>query len=537
MTEENTPVQDDASEMKQAAPAAEESAELENSFADMLAAHEEEQSSSRLEVGQKVKATVVAITSDTVFVSTGSKVDGLVEKSELEQDGVTTCQVGDVLDLYVVHASPHEVRLSKVVRGAGSISILEEARESGLPVEGKITGQVKGGFSVDVMRRRAFCPLSQIDVRPVESPETLVGKTFSFVITKLEQGGRNIVVSRRVLLEAEQAESRDAFLSGVNAGDVLEGTVQRLTQFGAFIELAPGVEGMVHVSELSWSRAAQPDEILSVGDKVRVKLLSVDKTDKGVRISLSIRQITEDPWMSVADRLKPGDTVTGKVQRFTSFGAFIEVLPGIDGLAHLSELSWEKRVNKADEVLTIGEQVSVKVKEVDSEKRRVSLSVRDAQGDPWSKVAEDFAVDSEHTGRMEKRATFGLFINLAPGVTGLMPNSFFSNVAGKSKFDKLAPGDEIQVRISEMNLDARKLTLAPVGEDAEIVPGQTAERSERPGRPAGSRDGKPGGKPRPRRDDGDGDWKKHAQSTASSGGGFSIMGSALADAMKKKSGK
>ncbi|MDR1126088.1 MAG: S1 RNA-binding domain-containing protein [Deltaproteobacteria bacterium] len=528
MAEENTPEQEGIQELENA------------SFADMLAAHEEEQAVSRLEVGQKVRGTVVAITGDAVFVSAGSKVDGLVEKSELEQDGVTSVAVGDVLDLYVVHVSPHEVRLSKVVRGAGSLIVLEEAKAASLPVEGKVTAVVKGGFSVDIMRRRAFCPMSQFDVRPVDNPESIPGKIYNFVITRLEQNGRNIILSRRVLLEAEQAESRDAFLAGVNVGDVLEGAVQRLTPFGAFVEVAPGLEGMVHVSELSWSRAVQPDEVLSLGDKVRVKYLG-SETDKkgGLRISLSIRQITEDPWASVAERVHAGETFSGKVLRLSPFGAFIEILPGIEGLAHLSELSWEKRVNKAEEVLSVGETVNVKVKEVVPEKRRVSLSVRDAAGNPWDEVPEGFPLDSEHVGRLEKRAQFGLFVNLAPGVTGLMPNSLFNNTKGKNKFLKLAPGDEILVRISEMDLAARKLTLAPAGEDAEEVGGGSVMRSEREagdGRPArdsrDGRDGKPRGPRRDKREDGE--WKKHAQSSSSGNGGFGSLGAALAEAMKNK---
>lgn len=504
MTEENTTEQDNAS------------------FADMLAQQEEEQAGVRLEPGQRVKVSVVAVTADTVFVSTGSKVDGIVDKSELMQDGVSEVAVGDELDLYVVHASPHEVRLSKVVRGAGNLSALEDARHAGLPVEGKVTAAVKGGFSVDIMRRRAFCPTSQMDLRPSDKPEEYVGKTFSFVITKLEQNGRNIVVSRRALLEAAQAENLKNFLDGVKEGDVLEGKVVRLTPFGAFVELAPGVDGLVHVSELSWSKVQKPDELLSPGDAVRVKLIGVSREEKGTRISLSVRQVSEDPWNSVGDRLTVGQAVPGKVTRLASFGAFVEVLPGIEGLVHLSEMSWEKRVNKAEEVLTVGEEVSVKVKEVDTEKRRVSLSLRDAAGDPWSSVAEDFPIDSEHAGHLEKRATFGLFINLAPGVTGLMPNSFIASTKGKSKFDKLAPGDEVTVRVAEMNLETRKVTLAPAGEDAETVEGF-----------AGSRERKPGGKGRgPRKDREEfGDWKQH---TGKSEGGFGTLGAAISEAMRKK---
>lgn len=510
MTEENTTEQENTS------------------FADMLAQQEEEQAGIRLEPGQRVKVTVVAITTDTVFVSTGSKVDGIVDKAELEQDGVSEVKVGDELDLYVVHVSPQEVKLSKVVRGAGNLSALEDAKSAGLPVEGKVTASVKGGFSVEIMRRRAFCPTSQMDIRPVENLEDFVGKTFSFIITKLEQGGRNIVVSRRALLEASQAENLKNFLDAVKEGDVLEGTVQRLTPFGAFVELAEGVDGLVHVSELSWSKVQRPDEVLSVGETVRVKYLGAKQEEKGTRISLSIRQVSEDPWNEVAERLHVGDVVSGKVVRLASFGAFVEVLPGIEGLVHLSEMSWEKRINKADEVMNVGDVVSVKIKEVDAEKRRVSLSLRDAAGDPWSEVEADYPIDSEQTGRLEKRAAFGLFINLAPGVTGLMPNSFIASVRGKSKFDKLAVGDEVTVRVAEMNLAARKITLAPAGEDAEEVEGQ------KPSRPAadGQRRNAGGRGRAPRRDDGGTEWKQHS---GKSEGGFGTLGAALADAMQKKS--
>lgn len=521
------------------APSADASAQDQEdaSFAELLAAQEDSGPSTRLEPGQRVQAKVVAVTADTVFVSTGSKVDGIVDKAELEQDGVSEVQVGDVIDLYVVHASPQEVRLSKVVRGAGSLSALEDAKEARLPVEGKVVQVVKGGFAVDIMRRRGFCPISQMDLRPVEDQESLIGKSYKFLITKLENKSRNIVLSRRAILEAEQAENRDAFLATVNDGDVLEGTVTRLTAFGAFVELAPGVEGLVHVSELSWSRVQKPDEVFSPGDKVRVKLLSVSKEAKGVKISLSVRQVSEAPWTTVGDRIKAGDTVTGKVVRFSSFGAFIEVLPGIEGLAHISELSWEKRVNKAEDVLSIGEQIQVRVKEVDADKRRVSLSVRDAAGDPWADVEEQFPLNSEHTGRVEKRAAFGIFINLAPGITGLMPNSFYSHVQGKAKLEKLAPGDEVLITVREMDIPARKITIGPAGEDAEETPFERKERGK--GEKSGDRGDRAGGRKaggRPPRDRDSGEWKAHAGKAAAPLS-FGSLGDALAAAMKKKESK
>ncbi|MCL1915820.1 MAG: S1 RNA-binding domain-containing protein [Desulfovibrionaceae bacterium] len=500
------------------------------SFADMLARQEEASAAPRLEPGQRVKATVVAVTSDTVFVSTGSKVDGIVEKAELEHDGIS-CAVGDVLDLYVAHVSPQEMRLSRVLRGAGGLEALEEAKNGGLPVEGKVLATVKGGFSVEIMRRRAFCPSSQMDLRPVDDPDLHLGKVYQFRITRMEQNGRNLVLSRRTLLEAEQAENLQTFLDRVQEGEVLEGTVRRLTSFGVFVELAPGVEGLAHVSELSWSKLTAPDETLTIGQNVRAKLLGVIREDKGTKISLSLRQVSEDPWNSAGERLRAGDTVNGRVTRLAEFGAFTEILPGIEGLIHLSELSWEKRVAKAQDVLAVGEEVLVKVKEVDLEKRRISLSLRDAAGDPWGTVAEDFAVDSLHNGRLEKHSKFGLFINLAPGITGLMPSSFIAQVRGKNRLDKLAPGDDLQVRIAEMDLNARKITLAPAGEDAEEIvrvkgpapaPGQGAKHeSGRGKRSVGSRRDEPA------------DWKQHAAKGSSSGFGGSL-GLALTAALEKK---
>lgn len=498
-----------------------------SSFADLLAKQEEgEPASPRLETGQRVKAVVVAVTGDTVFVSTGNKVDGIVEKAELEKDGLA-CAVGDALDLYVVHVSAQEVRLSKVVRGAGGLEALEEARAASLPVEGKVIAPVKGGFSVEVMRRRAFCPASQMDLRPSEDQQAHLGKVYNFLITKLEQNGRNMVLSRRSLLEAAQAEGIQHFLEQTRPGDVLEGEVRRIAPFGAFVELAPGVEGLAHVSELSWSRLERPDELLSLGQKVQVKFLGVEGEGRNARISVSLRQVAEDPWLSVAERLQPGGLVSGKVARLAPFGAFVEVLPGIEGLIHLSELSWEKRVLKAGDILGVGEEVRVKIKEVDAEKRRVSLSLRDAAGDPWACVAEDFPLDSLRTGRLEKRANFGLFISLAPGITGLMPNSLLARARGKSKFDKLAVGDEALVRVAEMDLPARRLTLAPAGEDAEEAGPAENRAASGPAkggagraRPAGKRDEAP-------------DWRQHT-GKGSGSGAFSTLGQALAQALEKK---
>lgn len=478
-------------------------AETEENFAEMFAA--QSAPGAHLSPGQRVSVTVVAVTSDTVFVSTGSKVDGIVERSELEEEGAPTPEVGDTLDLYVVTVSPQEVRLSKMMRGAGGLAALEEAKDARLPVEGKVQAIVKGGFAVEVMKRRAFCPLGQMDLRPVEGPESFIGKTLPFIITKLEKGGRNIVLSRRVILEAEQAENRDAFLKTVSVGDVLEGKVVRLAPFGVFVELATGVEGLIHLSELAWGRVVQADEVVNVGDMVRVKILEIATTEKGPRISLSMRQITEDPWKTVGARLAEGQVISGKVVRNAPFGSFVEVLPGIDGLIHVSELSYEKRVNKPEEVLTVGETVSVKVKEIDLDKKRLSLSLREAGSDPWEGVPEDFPIDSEVSGTIEKKAQFGVFINLRPGVTGLLPQSAISSSKSRSSIDKANVGDSVQIYVREIDAANRKITLGL----------------------ADSGEGKGG----PREDK---DWKKHAPKPAQQGAFGNALGAAMQAALAKK---
>ncbi|MDR3074242.1 MAG: S1 RNA-binding domain-containing protein [Deltaproteobacteria bacterium] len=484
-----------------AAPVSPREAEDEN-FAELFAA--ENVPGALLTPGRRVTVTVVALTSDTVFVSTGSKVDGIVERSELEEDMGSAPQVGDQLDLYVVAVTSQEVRLSKMIRGAGGFAALEEAKDARLPVEGKVQAIVKGGFAVEVMKRRAFCPLGQMDLRPVENPESFIGRTLPFLITKLEKNGRDIVLSRRLILEAEQAENREAFLAGVAVGDVLEGKVVRLAPFGVFVELATGVEGLIHLSELAWGRVVQADEAVAAGDALRVKILEIAAGEKGPRISLSARQVTDDPWKSLDGRLEEGQIVTGKVVRNAAFGSFVEVLPGIDGLIHISELSYEKRVNKPDDVLTVGETVNVKIKGIDFAKKRLSLSLRDAGIDPWEGVDEDFPLGAVVTGVLEKRAPFGMFITLRPGVTGLLPASTLAASRGKSPVEKAAAGGEVQVVVREVDMKARKVTLGLPSVE------KSGEREE------------------------ERDWKKHAPKPAPQAGFGNTLGSLMQAAALSK---
>ncbi len=418
-----------------------------------------------LKVGDRVKGTVISITADSVFVDTGTKVDGVAERTEfLDDAGELTIKDGDEVELYVMAANAQEIRLSKALSGFGGAAILEDAFKAQLPVEGRVIATRKGGYDVEVLKRRAFCPVSQIDSRFVEDAEAYVGQTFQFQIIKFEQHGRNVVVSRRVLLEKENEAKRAEFLAEVKEGSVVDAKIVRLAPFGAFAEIVPGVDGLIHVSELSWSRVASADEAVSEGDVVRVKVLSIETDKKGqLRISMSAKQVMENPWSRVSDELKEGEVREGKVVRLTNFGAFVEVLPGIDGLVHVSEMSYTKRVHKPGDMVAVGDKVMVKVKGIDLGAQRVSLSMKEAEGDPWSGVEEQFTAGTTVTGKVESKTEFGLFVSLAPGVTGLMPKSNMAKAPKTANLDNVKPGDELEVTVAQIRSAERKITLAPVG--------------------------------------------------------------------------
>lgn len=430
-------------------------------FASLLEAHGK--SSEHLHTGQRVSAIVIALTADSVFLDVGIKVDGVMERKDVvDANGEVTVAVGDTVDAWVVGVNAHEIRLSRSMSGSG-VAALEDARDNAIPVEGRIVASCKGGYTVEVLGKTAFCPGSQIDGGGVDS-DALVGTTQQFVITRIENRGRNIVVSRRALLAKERQENLETVLKNVKEGDSVEGTITRLAPFGAFLEIAPAVEGMIHISELSWSRVSSADEVVSPGDVVRAKVLSITQDEKGnTRISLSCKKAEGDPWLSAEGRLTVGQVCQGRVIRLAPFGAFVEVLPGLEGLVHLSEMSWAKRINKAEEAVAVGDTVTVKIKEFSVERRRISLSLRDAEGDPWSEVAERFPVGMEVTGTVESRAQFGLFVNLMPGVTGLLPNAVTKGSPMQGQLAKLGKGDSVTLLVQAVDLANKRISLAPEG--------------------------------------------------------------------------
>ena len=435
----------------------------EESFADLF----ESYSAGRMEdlkVGDKITARIITIGKDSVFLDTGSKVDGVVDGAELlDKDGNMPYREGDEIELYVIAQNEHEIRLSKAISGIGGIQLLKDAFVGAIPVEGRVSATCKGGFHVEILQRRAFCPISQIDVNFVETPEEFVGQTFEFLITRLEENGRNIVVSRRKLLAKAIEKEKEAFLGILNKGDLLQGRVTRLVPFGAFVELAPSVEGMVHISELSWSRLQKPEEVVRVNDMVSVKVIDISDGDKKnqKKIALSMKQVSGDPWDTVAQKIHAGDKINGKVTRCMNFGAFVEIAPGIEGLVHVSEMSYVKRIVKPDDVVGPGDTVSVLVKEIDPKGRRVSLSIRDAEGDPWLEVSEKFRVGQVVTGTLEKKEKFGYFITLAPGITGLMPKSKIGAAEKPAAIEALKVGDTLPVAVESIRARERKISLAP----------------------------------------------------------------------------
>ena len=441
----------------------------EPSFAELLESYDSGMTDD-LQVGDKIRGKILSVGKDAVFVDTGTKVDGVVEIEELkDEDGTVALGPGDEVELYVVALDEHEIRLSRAISGIGGLALLQEAFEKSVPVEGKVAGTCKGGFNVEIAARRAFCPISQIDVQYVENPEEYVGEAYEFLITQLENRGKNIVVSRKKLLARALEKQRKDFFAALGEGDEFEGRVTRLMPYGAFVELIPGVEGMVHVSELSWSRVESPGEAVQPDQPIKVKVIGIRSDPKkgGKKIALSIKQLEGDPWKTVTDRFRPGDKVSGKVTRCANFGAFVEIAPGIEGLVHVSEMSYLKRVVDPQDVVTPGETVSVTVKEVNPQKRRISLSIKEAEGDPWLEAAERFAVGQVVLGTVEKKEPFGLFVSLLPGITGLLPKSKIRRSPKAGAVEQLKEGDSVAVAVEEVRPDDRKITLAPADEAEE----------------------------------------------------------------------
>jgi small subunit ribosomal protein S1 len=329
--------------------------------------------------GDKVRGEVLVAGKEEIFVSLGGGREGIVPRREMKKnDEPVAVQVGETLDLYVTAVKGGEIYLSPHPTAKNLADDLEDAFDLMLPVEGRVAEVVKGGVRVALQGGKlAFCPISQLDNRRTETGEEYVGQKFEFLITKFTPGGRDIVVSRRKLLEDQKELQAGSFLEEHKEGDVVPGRIMRLEKFGAFVEVAPGIEGLAHISQLSWSRVNDPSEVVQVGQDVKVKILKIERPEGArMKISLSIKEAGLQPWDQLPAQIRSGATVEGKVTRLAKFGAFIELAPGIEGLLPLGEMSDSQRVQRAEDIVKAGQTVQVTVKSVDPAARRISLSLR-----------------------------------------------------------------------------------------------------------------------------------------------------------------
>ena len=436
------------------------------SFEELLAAEGVEDSLD-LFVGMQVTGTIISIGSN-VLVELDAQHTGVLDLADIEEeDGSKKYLVGDKVTAYVANVAGSEVQLSTSLSSSQqSEQDFAMARENGLPLKGKVTGENKGGFDVTILGKKCFCPVSQIDSRFVENKAEYIGKEFNFLVTKYSEGGRNILVSRSALLKRE-AELKIAELEDKLSEDlILSGTIKEIKDFGAFVDLG-GIDGFLHISEMSYSRINKASDFLEKGETVRVKVLSVEEVKGRKRISLSMKAAQDDPWANISETVKEGQSFKGKVMRLESFGAFVEILPGIEGLIHVSEMSWEKRVHHPSDILNPGDEVNVRVLDVNSATQRISLSLKDQNDDPWLKASNDFAAGKLVEGKVISLKDFGAIVELAPGVTGLLPKTTLKLAYGESFKKHASPPKMIEVKVENLNLSDKKVLLGLPGVEVE----------------------------------------------------------------------
>ncbi|MBI5594351.1 MAG: S1 RNA-binding domain-containing protein [Deltaproteobacteria bacterium] len=432
----------------------------EPSFADLLESYSSK-ITRNIEVGNKISGRIISIGKDSVFLDTGTQIDGVANRADLlNSKGEFPYTIGDIVELYVVSVKEDEILLSKAISGSGDNLILKEAYQSAIPVNGKVIEQCKGGFHVDIHHTRAFCPVSQMDISYIENPESFIGQSFDFLILQFEERGKNIVVSRRELLKQDMENKKALFLEKLSVGSVCTCRVSRIMPYGAFVELIPGLTGLVPISEISWSHIEKPEDVLNPDDTLQVVVTAIQPRPEGdPKIALSVKQVLDNPWGNISDQFHVGDRVKGKIIRLAPFGAFVELAPGIDGLVHLSEISYTRRVNRPEDFLQTGETVYVLIKEIDLLKKRISLSIKDAEGDPWMDVPEKYKTGQVLEGILQKREKWGYIVTLEPGIVGILPLSRIRSSGQPANMESLKPGRAMTVVIDEIKPEERRITL------------------------------------------------------------------------------
>jgi len=380
-----------------------------------------EESLKTLEEGQILRGTVIDITPDHVTVDVGYKSEGQIPMQEfLKRDRKVDVKIGDRIDVLLERKESEEGLLTLSKEKADKIKVWRDISRScreGEVIEGEIVGKVKGGLSVDIGRLLAFLPGSQIDLKPVRNLDALIGQRLRFKVIKFNRKRNNIVLSRRVLLDEERKQSREETLKNLKEGDIVEGTVKNLTDYGAFIDLG-GMDGLLHITDVSWGRIGHPSEKLSVGESIRVKILHFDREKE--KVSLGLKQAMPDPWESVPQKYAAGSRHKGKVVNLTDYGVFVELEEGVEGLVHISELTWNKKMKHPSKVVHIGDTVDVVVLDCDPAKRRISLGMKQMEPNPWTLIEEKYPVGTKVVGRVKTVTDFGIFIGFDEGVDGLV---------------------------------------------------------------------------------------------------------------------
>jgi small subunit ribosomal protein S1 len=425
------------------------------SFADLF-----EKTARTIKEGEVVQGTVLGIDNEHVHVDVGFKSEGLIPLWELmADDGKVLVKPGDKVDVLIEETEDADGRIALSKEKADRLKIWDEisrAYEADEAVEGVIVARVKGGLSVDI-GVKAFLPGSQVDLRPVRNLEALMGERSQFKIIKFNKRRGNIVLSRRSLLEKERERQRRETLQTLEVGQIVDGVIKNITDYGAFIDLG-GIDGLLHVTDMSWGRVNHPSELFQVGDQLKVKVLKFDPETE--RVSLGLKQIQPDPWVDAAHKYPIGKRIQGKVVSLTDYGAFLELEPGIEGLVHVSEMSWTKRVKHPSKVVNVGDAVDAVVLDIDEGNRKISLGMKQIEPNPWSLIEEKYPVATHVRGTVRNITNFGVFVGLEEGIDGLVHVSDISWTEQiKHPGEKFKKGDEVEAVVLKIDKENEKFSL------------------------------------------------------------------------------
>jgi small subunit ribosomal protein S1 len=412
--------------------------------------------------GEIIQGTVVAIHRDEVVIDIGGKSEGIIALNEFtDAQGQVTVKAGDKIDVYIESRENDDGLVTLSKEKADKMKVWDEisaACERDELIEGTISQRVKGGLSVTIRGGvKAFLPGSQVDLRPIRNLDKLIGQTYQFKVIKFNKKRGNIVLSRRVLLEKERDQIKTKTLETLEEGKVVKGVIKNITEYGAFVDLG-GIDGLLHITDMSWGRVTHPNELFKVGDEVTVRVLKYNAETE--RVSLGLKQTQEDPWSHAEEAYPPGKRLKGKVMSITDYGAFVELEPGVEGLIHVSEMSWTKKVKHPSKVLEIGQEVECQVLEVDSKSKRISLGLKQLEPDPWSIFVEKYHPGDKIGGKVRSITDYGVFIGIEEGVDGMVHKSDLSWTAKvNNPADLFHKGDDVEAIILSINHDEKKVSL------------------------------------------------------------------------------